>query len=124
MLVAGLLATLLLAGLGVRDELGPLVWIALLLVSLGLALPIHELYAVQTKLKNCSDRRELDGLKHRLFGIGTSVGYKVRCYDKLGESNNVRGKLYWHEIWRQMGFSLEKPIWRVEYEIRRDFLKS
>lgn len=84
----------------------------------------RENYAVQTKLKNCSDRRELDGLKHRLFGIGTSVGYKVRCYDKLGESNNVRGKFYWHEIWRQMGFSLEKPIWRVEYEIRRDFLKS
>lgn len=25
---------------------------------------------------------------------------------------------------RQMGFSLDAPIWRVEYEIRRDFLKS
>ena len=43
MLVAGLLAALLLAALGVRDELGPLAWIALLLVSLGLALPVHEL---------------------------------------------------------------------------------
>lgn len=43
MLVAGLLAALLLAALGVRDELGPLAWAALLLASLGLALPVHEL---------------------------------------------------------------------------------
>ena len=43
MLVAGLLAAFLLAALGVRDELGPLAWAALLLASLGLALPVHEL---------------------------------------------------------------------------------
>lgn len=45
-------------------------------------------------------------------------------YDKLAESEHVPGKLYWREIWHQMGFSLEQPIWRVEYEIRRDFLKQ
>lgn len=81
-------------------------------------------YAIQTKLRDSSDRRQNDTITYRLFGIGTTVGYKVRCYDKLAESNTVPGKLYWQEIWRQMGFSLEEPIWRVEYEIRRDFLKS
>ncbi len=80
-------------------------------------------YAVQTKLKDSSDRRQNDVITYRLFGIGTTVGYKVRCYDKLTESKNVPGKLYWQEIWQSMGFSLEEPIWRVEYEIRRDFLK-
>ena len=81
-------------------------------------------YAIQTKLKDSSDRRQNDTITYRLFGIGTTVGYKVRCYDKLAESKTVPGKLYWQDVWRQMGFSLEAPIWRVEYEIRRDFLKS
>lgn len=83
-----------------------------------------ENYSVQTKLKDSSDRRIRGNIMYRLFGIGTSVGYKVRCYDKLHESNTVAGKLYWHEIWEQSGFALDEPIWRVEYEIRRDFLKQ
>lgn len=81
-------------------------------------------FAIQTKLKDSSDRRQNDKVTYRLFGIGSTVGYKVRCYDKLSETKDVPGKLYWQSIWQAMGFSLEAPIWRVEYEIRRDFLKS
>lgn len=81
-------------------------------------------YSVQTKLKGSTGRRNRDLLGYRLYGVGSSVGYKVRCYDKLQESKDKKGKLYWHEIWLQQGFSLEKPIWRIEYELRRDFLKS
>ncbi|GAB1411227.1 hypothetical protein MASR1M90_23810 [Desulfovibrionales bacterium] len=84
----------------------------------------RENYTIQTKLKNSSDRRQHEAITYRLFGIGSTVGYKVRCYDKLAESKSVPGKSYWHEIWEKMGFSLDRPIWRVEYEIRRDFLKS
>lgn len=81
-------------------------------------------FTISTKLKDSSDRRLRDKITYRLFGIGSTVGYKVRCYDKLQESQSVPGKLYWQEIWKQMGFRMDQPIWRVEYEIRRDFLKS
>ena len=46
------------------------------------------------------------------------------CYDKLTEAKEKSGKLYWLTVWEAQGFDLEKPIWRVEYELRREFLKQ
>lgn len=93
-------------------------------VDLSKYLDDKENFAVQTKLKDSQHRKDREDIVYSLYGVGSSVGYKVRCYDKLTESKEKAGKLYWHEIWRQQGFSLEKPIWRIEYELRRDFLKT
>lgn len=81
-------------------------------------------FHIKTRLQNFISRHEGDSLVWRLWGVGGSTGYKVRCYDKLRESHEVSGKQYWHQIWTQSGFSLEKPIWRIEYELHRDFLKQ
>lgn len=80
-------------------------------------------YRVQTKLSTMSTREESGKIVWRLWGVGGSNGYKVRCYDKLQEAKSVDGKLYWLGVWESQGYDLEKPIWRVEYELRRSFLK-
>lgn len=82
-------------------------------------------YHVKTRLYKTVSRNEAEGrLVWRLWGVGASNGYKVRVYDKLQESFDVDGKEYWHEIWTNQGFFLDGPIWRIEYELRRDFLKQ
>ncbi len=81
-------------------------------------------FHVKTRLQTTVSRNESDGLVWRLWGVGGSRGYKVRCYDKRQEAQAVVGKEYWHSIWQEQGFSLEDPIWRIEYELHRDFLKE
>lgn len=81
-------------------------------------------FRVCTRLAESTDRKKHDVLTWRLWGVGASRGYKVRVYDKLLESNEVAGKEYWHAVWEAQGFNLEEPIWRVEYEMHRDFLKQ
>lgn len=81
-------------------------------------------YHVTTRLQNTVSRHEADNLVWRLWGVGASRGYKVRCYDKLQESHSVAGKEYWHQVWINQGFTLDAPVWRVEYEMHRDFLKE
>lgn len=82
-------------------------------------------YHVQTKLSKGKVRTVEDSsvISWRLWG--TAASYKVRCYDKLKEAKEASsGKLYWFAVWEAQGFDLEKPIWRVEYELRRSFLKQ
>lgn len=82
-------------------------------------------YHVKTRLQNSISRHEkAENLVWRLWGVGGSRGYKVRVYDKRQESTEVEGKQYWHAVWQSQGFSLEEPIWRLEYEMHRDFLKE
>jgi len=81
-------------------------------------------YRISTRLGESTDRKRHDVVKWRLWGIGASNGYKVRVYDKLLESNEVAGKQYWHAVWQGQGFELDRPIWRLEYEMHRDFLKN
>lgn len=81
-------------------------------------------YHIKTRLQTTVSRNESDGLVWRLWGVGASRGYKVRCYDKRQEALAVAGKEYWHAVWQAQGFSLDAPIWRIEYEMHRDFLKE
>lgn len=81
-------------------------------------------YHVKTRLQTTVSRNEAEGLVWRLWGVGGSRGYKVRCYDKRQEALAVAGKEYWHGVWEAQGFSLDAPIWRIEYEMHRDFLKE
>lgn len=82
-------------------------------------------YHVKTRLQNSISRHEkAKNLVWRLWGVGGSRGYKVRVYDKRQESQEVEGKEYWHAVWESQGFSLDEPIWRLEYEMHRDFLKE
>lgn len=80
-------------------------------------------YRVQTKLSSTSTREESGKVVWKLWGVGGSNGYKVRCYDKLQEAKSVDGKLYWLGVWESQGYDLDRPVWRVEYELRRSFLK-
>jgi hypothetical protein len=81
-------------------------------------------FHIKTRLQTTVSRHDSDGLVWRLWGVGGSRGYKVRCYDKRQEAQAVVGKEYWHGVWAAQGFSLEAPIWRIEYEMHRDFLKE
>lgn len=81
-------------------------------------------YHVKTRLREVSSHHSGERLDWRLWGLGGSRGYKVRVYDKLQESREVEGKNYWHAIWENQGFSLDGPIWRLEYEMHREFLKE
>lgn len=79
-------------------------------------------YHVQTKLGMARTVEVNSVVAWKLWGKSNS--YKVRCYDKLTEAKEKSGKLYWLAVWEAQGFDLEKPIWRVEYELRREFLKQ
>lgn len=79
-------------------------------------------YHVQTKLGMARTVEINSVVAWKLWGKSNS--YKVRCYDKLTEAKEKSGKLYWFAVWEAQGFDLEKPIWRVEYELRREFLKQ
>lgn len=79
-------------------------------------------YHVQTKLGMARTVEINSIIAWKLWGRSNT--YKVRCYDKLTEAKTQSGKLYWLGVWESQGFDLEKPIWRVEYELRREFLKQ
>lgn len=79
-------------------------------------------YHITTKLRAFRSYGHDDYATWKLWG--GKNGYKVRCYDKLGEVQEKPEKRYWLQIWEQQGFDTEAPIWRVEYELRRDFLKK
>lgn len=81
-------------------------------------------YHVSTRIQNTVSRNEAGRLVWRLWGVGAQTGYKVRVYDKRQEVLDVLGKEYWPPIFESQGFDLDKPIWRIEYELRRDFLKK
>ena len=74
-------------------------------------------------MSSTSTREESGKVVWKLWGVGGSNGYKVRCYDKLQEAKSVDGKLYWLGVWESQGYDLDRPVWRVEYELRRSFLK-
>jgi len=54
------------------------------------------------------------------FGQGDIV---CRIYDKLAEIEHSH-KAWFQEIWRKQGWDGNSPVTRVEFQSRRDFLKS
>jgi predicted transcriptional regulator len=63
-----------------------------------------------------------DETKWALFGSG-SAGWKVRLYNKLNEVKDKTEKRYWLGIWKEKGYSEPENVWRIEFELRNDFLK-
>jgi len=64
----------------------------------------------------------LDGLDETgyTFGKGALV---CRTYNKLAEIEHSQ-KAWFQDIWRKQGWDGNSPVTRVEYQARRDFLKS
>jgi len=47
-----------------------------------------------------------------------------RIYDKRKEAESGDGGSFWPEVWDAHGVEEDSPVWRVEYEARRDRLKE
>lgn len=61
------------------------------------------------------------------FFTGWSIGLKgpisARLYDKTAEVA-VSDKSYMHDVWRRCGWDGETPVWRLEFEVKRDVLRQ
>lgn len=53
--------------------------------------------------------------------VGAGGVLMARLYEKLIESKK-RGKDYLHGLWRQAGWDGAQPVWRLEFEFRRELL--
>lgn len=53
--------------------------------------------------------------------VGAGGVLMARLYEKLIESRK-RGKDYLHGLWRQAGWDGEQPVWRLEFEFKRELL--
>lgn len=62
------------------------------------------------------DRGHLSGLS---FGMGGVIA--GRLYDKTLEIESS-GKTYLYDIWREAGWQGEQPVWRLEFEFKREVL--
>lgn len=54
------------------------------------------------------------------FGLGSDVS--ARLYDKTLEIEKKSKKFYMHDLWRAAGWDGEKPVWRMEFQVKRDVL--
>ncbi len=54
------------------------------------------------------------------FGKGAVV---LRLYDKTKEIA-VKDKLWWHNVWRLLGYDPSLPVWRLEVQLRSAALKE
>lgn len=54
------------------------------------------------------------------FGMGNVIS--ARIYLKSLEVAK-HGKTWFHAIWRNHGWDMESPVWRVEFQFRREFLR-
>lgn len=55
------------------------------------------------------------------FTVGRGNPILARIYNKTFEINNS-GKLWFRDIWRNNGWDENKPVWRVEFQVRRQAL--
>jgi hypothetical protein len=57
------------------------------------------------------------------WSIGLRGTIAARLYDKL-EEIKVSGKDYFGKIWTECGWDGESPVWRLEFQVKRDALKQ
>jgi hypothetical protein len=58
------------------------------------------------------------------FSSGRSTNIRASGYDKTGEIK-VSGKTWFRDLWaRCAGYRAGEPVWRMEYQCGRDFLKK
>jgi len=98
-----------------------------LCMDLNLALPVVDLRAgeVVTPAKNRKEffiEHHFKGLDETGFTFGQG---KLRCriYDKLAEIEHSQ-KMWFMDLWRKEGWNGKSSVTRVEYQARRDFLKT
>lgn len=56
------------------------------------------------------------------FGMGGVIG--ARLYNKQLEVEKKSHKFYLYELWQAAGWDMLAPVWRMEFEAKRDALKS
>lgn len=54
------------------------------------------------------------------FGLGGDVS--ARLYDKTLEIEKKSRKFYLHELWRAVDWDGSHPVWRMEFQVKRDVL--
>jgi hypothetical protein len=82
-----------------------------------------ETFRVVTKHLTKRTFQRSENVTWTLWGSG-SAGWKVRLYDKLSEVKNKTEKKYWLGVWALKGFTDPENVWRIEFELRNDFLKQ
>lgn len=81
---------------------------------------ITEIYWI-TKAKDMSryiDQRQFSGWK-----IGTRKTISARLYNKTLEMKK-NPRPYLEHLWKRSGWDGFQPVWRLEFELRRDFLRA
>jgi len=98
-----------------------------LCMDLNLALPAVDLRAgeVVTPAQNKTEffiQHHFKGLDETGYTFGQG---KLRCriYDKLAEIDHSQ-KMWFMDLWRKQGWNGKSSVTRVEYQARRDFLKT
>lgn len=56
------------------------------------------------------------------YGIGGDIGF--RLYDKIREIEERSKKYYFYDIWRAQGWDGCKDVWRCEFQLERNALRS
>lgn len=54
------------------------------------------------------------------FGLGSEVS--ARLYDKTLEIEKKSRKYYLHELWHATGWDMQRKVWRMEFQVKRDAL--
>jgi len=57
------------------------------------------------------------------FTIGRGNPLLCRIYNKTMEIKKS-GKVWFYELWKSKGWDGQKPVWRVEFQMRRELLKE
>jgi len=98
-----------------------------LCMDLNLPLPVVDLRVgeVVTPAKNKSEffiQHHFKGLDETGYTFGQG---KLRCriYDKLAEIDHSQ-KMWFKDLWRKQGWNGRSPVTRVEFQARRDFLRT
>ncbi|MDU7244571.1 MAG: hypothetical protein E6276_04170 [Clostridiales bacterium] len=68
--------------------------------------------------------------RHQWFSDGVCTGYQfgkgdvlLRIYDKVKEIE-VSRKFWFADVWDAENFIIERGVWNVEFQLRRDFLRE
>jgi len=98
-----------------------------LCVDLNLPLPdvdlrSQEVVTYAKKKKEFYIQHYLDGLDETGYSFGQG-DLSCRIYDKLAEIEHSH-KAWFQEVWRKHGWDGSSPVTRVEFQARRDFLKT
>jgi len=98
-----------------------------LCIDLNLSLPEvslkgGEVVTYARKNEEFSIQHHFDGLDETGYSFGKG-DLKCRIYDKLIEIEHSQ-KAWFQELWRKAGRDGSSPVTRVEFQARRDFLKT